>query len=83
LEIERANALLIVECDRRATNPPPTPTICSNTSNQNFKIAILFNIVERVGNYVSEENNPHTAHRARVESYALWAYKVYIEMMIA
>jgi hypothetical protein len=43
---------LTVKSNCRATNLPPTPTIFSNTSNKNFEIAILFNVVENSGNYV-------------------------------
>jgi hypothetical protein len=61
LEIERASAFLIVERDWRATNVPLTPTIFPNTSNQNFEIAILFNVVESSGSYVIEDDNhPHS-----------------------
>ena len=68
--------LLIVESDSRATIAPLTPVISPNTSNQNFGIAILFNIVECSGNQVFEDDNPLTALRARVVSYFLGAYKV-------
>jgi hypothetical protein len=34
------------------------------------------------GNYIFEDDNPPTALRARVVSYALAAYKVYIEKVI-
>jgi hypothetical protein len=37
---------LIVESDWRATNAPFTPAISPDTFNQNFEIAILFNVVE-------------------------------------
>jgi hypothetical protein len=66
-------AFLIVECDWRATKPSLTPTISPNTSNQNFEIDILFNVVERSGNYVFEDDTPPTVPRARVVSYALGA----------
>jgi hypothetical protein len=49
---------LIVKTDWRATNLPPTPTISPNTSNQNFEIAILFNVVEKSGNEVFEDDPP-------------------------
>jgi len=45
------------------------PTISPNTSNQNFEIAIMFNIVERSGDYVFHDDNTNTALRARVASY--------------
>ena len=38
---------LIVENHWWATNPPPTPTISPNISNQNFEIAVLFKAIER------------------------------------
>ena len=69
---------LIVESDWRATNPSLTPTISPNTSNQNLEIAILFNVVEMSGNYVFEDDTPPTAITARVVSYALGAYQVFI-----
>ena len=37
----------------------------------------MFNVVERSGNYVFEDDNPLTALRARVVSYALGTYKVF------
>jgi len=39
-------------------------------------------VVGRSENYVFEDYNPLIAFKARVVSYALGAYKVYIEMMI-
>jgi hypothetical protein len=42
---------LIVKSDWRKTNTPPT----LKTSNKNFEIAILFNVVEKSGNYVFPE----------------------------
>jgi hypothetical protein len=54
-----------------ASIPPLTPTISPNKSNQNFEIAILFNLVERSGNYVFEDDNPLTALRSRLVRYAL------------
>jgi hypothetical protein len=71
--------ILIVESDWRATNPTLPPTIYPNTSNQHFEIAILFNVVERHGNHVFEDDKPSTAPMAKVVSYALGAYKVFIE----
>jgi hypothetical protein len=62
---------LIVESDWVESSPPFTPTISPNTSNQNFEIAILFNVVEWSGNYVFEVDNPSIALRSRVVSYAL------------
>jgi hypothetical protein len=41
---------LIVENDWSATNPPLTPTIYPNTSDQNFELATLFNVVKSTGN---------------------------------
>ena len=73
---------LIVESDRRATNPPPTPIISSNTYNQNFYIAILLSVVERSGNYVFEDDNPFAVLRERVVSCVLGFYKVDIEGVI-
>ena len=46
-----------VEGNWRATSPPPKPTISPNTSNQNFEMAILFDIIERCGYYVFEDDN--------------------------
>ena len=49
-------------------------TISPSTFNQNFEIAILFNIVERSGNYVFEdESSLPTALRAKAGSYVLGA----------
>jgi len=56
LDIERLKSFLIVKTDWRATNPPPTLTISSTIFNQNFKIGILINVIERSGNYVLEDN---------------------------
>jgi hypothetical protein len=49
---------LIVESDWRGTNPPLTPTISPNISNQNFTIDILFHIVESSGKKFFEDDNP-------------------------
>jgi hypothetical protein len=68
---------LIVESDWNATNTSSMPSISSNTSNLNFEIAILFNAVESSGNYIFEQDTPHTVFRPRVIRYALGAYKVY------
>jgi len=48
---------LIIARKWKATNPSLLPTISSNKSNQNLEIAILFNIDERSGNYVFEDDN--------------------------
>ena len=53
------------------------PTIFPNTSNKNFEIALLSNIIQRSGNYVFEDDNPLTALMARVISYAKDADKIY------
>ena len=82
MEIQRASALFnSLENDLRATNPPLTPTFSPNTSNQNFQIGILFNVVESFGNKVFKDDSLSTpiALRARVVSYALVAYMVFIE----
>jgi hypothetical protein len=42
----------------------------------------LFNIVERFGNYVFEDDTHPTALRARVVSYAHGAFKVFIESVV-
>jgi hypothetical protein len=75
LEIERASALLKAKSDWRATKNPLTPSISLNTSNQNFEMAILFNVVESSGNEVFEDDNPPTDLRSSVVLYALGAYK--------
>ena len=36
----------------------PTPIISSNTTDQHFDITILFNVDERSGNYVFEDEIP-------------------------
>ena len=43
---------------------------------------MLFNVIERSVNYVFNDDKSPTAQWARVLSYALEAYKVYIERMI-
>jgi hypothetical protein len=73
---------LIVESDWRATNAPLTPTIFPNTSNKDFEIAILFHAVQSSGNYTFEQDTPPTVFRARVISYALGAYMVYIKIFV-
>ena len=60
--------------------PPPTPTISPNTSNRYFEIAILFNLVERSGNYVFEDD-----HSRQGKGYKLCSGDIkgiYIERMI-
>jgi hypothetical protein len=47
---------LIVESVWRATTAPLTPTISPNIFNQNFEIAMLFNVVESSGNSVLEDD---------------------------
>ena len=42
----------------------------------------MFNVVERSGNYVFEDDTPPTALRARVVSHALKAFKVFIESLV-
>ena len=73
---------LIVESDWKATNTPSMPTIYPNTSNQNCEIAFLFKGVEKSGNYIFKDDTHPTALRARVVSYALGAYKVFIESFV-
>jgi hypothetical protein len=58
------------------------PTISPNTSNQNFEIAISFNLVESSENWIFEDDSPFTALRARVVIYDLGAYKVFIESVV-
>jgi hypothetical protein len=77
LKIKRASVLLIVESDWRATDPPLTSTISSNTCNQNFEIFIFFNVVESSGISDFEDDKHPKPLRARVVSYALGAYKVF------
>ena len=67
---------MIVKSDWRKANTPPTPTISPKTSNKNFEIAILFNVVEKSENYVFGDDTAPTALSARVVSYAMGAYKV-------
>ena len=70
----------------RATRPPSTLIGSLNTSNQNLEITILFIVVEGPGHYIYKEDPPSTARgsspRARVVSYALGAYKVFIERVV-
>jgi hypothetical protein len=42
----------------------------------------LFNVVERLGNYIFELDTPPTVFRARLISCALGAYKVFIESFV-
>jgi hypothetical protein len=58
---------------------PPTPTISTSLSNQNFEIAILFSVIERSGNYIFKDGKSPTVLRDRVISYTLETYEVYIE----
>jgi hypothetical protein len=58
------------------------PTIYPNTSNKNRDIAFLFNIVERSGNYIFEDETPPTSLRERVVINALGAHKVVIESSV-
>ena len=64
------------------TNLPPTPTISPDTFNKNFEIVILFNVVERSGNYAFEDNPPPPTPWVRVVNYAMGTFKVYIERVI-
>ena len=43
----------------------------------------MFTVIKRSGNYVFEDDDPPKTFRARVVSYVLEAFKVYIERMIA
>ena len=61
---------------------PPTPIIPPNTSNPNFEIAILFSVVDfQIENMFLRRTLPQTL-RTRVLSYALGAYKVFIEGVV-
>ena len=74
---------LIVESDWSANSPLPTPTISPNTSNQNFDIPVLFSVVDfQVENIFLRRIPPPTTLRARGLSYALGAYKVFIEGVV-
>jgi len=68
--------------DWRVTNPPPMPTISPNTSNPNFEIVILFNVVERSRNFIFEDDIPLTTFRTKIVWYVLRQYKVYVERVI-
>ena len=59
------------------------PIVSPNTSNKNFELTILFNVIERSGNYFFRDDKPHTALRARFVMLALGAYKLYIERVLA
>jgi hypothetical protein len=73
---------LTVEREWKAANRPLTLTIFPNTSNHNLETANLFNVVESSGNYVFEDDEPLRAPRAKVVSYALRAYKVFIDSVV-
>jgi hypothetical protein len=62
---------IIVESVWRATSPPLTPTFSTKTANQNFETAILFNVVERTGIYVFEDDNSLKALKLRIVNFAL------------
>ena len=51
---------IIAESIKRTTNPPLTSTISPNIPNQNFEIAIFFSVLNRSGNYVFEDEHPHS-----------------------
>jgi hypothetical protein len=77
---------LIVQSDWKATNSPSTSTISPNTSNQNLEIASLLSVVDFLieimflrRNFVLRRN---TALRARVVSYALGSYKIFITSVV-
>jgi hypothetical protein len=53
-----------------------------NTSNQNFEIAILFSVVDFQIENIFLRRIPPTNLRARVLSYALGTYKVFIEGVV-
>ena len=74
---------LIVESDWKATNTPSTPTISQNTYNQNCEIAIFFSVVDFQIENIFLRRIPPTTLTARVLSYALGAYKVFIEGVVA
>jgi hypothetical protein len=74
---------LIVESDWKATNTPSTPTSSRKTSNQNFEIAILFSVVDFQIEIMFLRRTLPKAFRARVVSYALGAYKIFIEHVVA
>ena len=84
MEIERASVLFNFQkwLEGKHTPPPPVYTISPNTPNRNCEIDILSNVIERSRNYVFKDDKPPTAFRARVISFVLGAYKVYIKMVI-
>jgi hypothetical protein len=62
---------------------PSTPIISPKITNPHVDLAFLFNIAERWGNYVFEdENPPPIALRTRIVSYTLGAYKIFIESFV-
>jgi hypothetical protein len=73
---------LIVESGWRVINPPLTPIISPNTFNQSLKILILFNVVESSENYVFKDGKPPRTPRAKVVSYALGSYVVFIDTFV-
>ena len=76
-KLNRLVPLLIVESDWMATNPLPTPTLFPNTSNQNFQLTVLFNVVERSGNHVFEDDNSPSEGVHRIGN-----HKVFIESVV-
>ena len=65
----------IVESNWRATNPPLMPTISSNTSNQNFEIAVFLSVVDfQIENMFLRRKLPHNP-QGKGFSYALGVYK--------
>ena len=75
-KLEQLVPLLIVESDWKAANNPSTPTISPNTSNQNFKIAILFRVTDfQRENMFFEEVTPPQPLGQGFCSYALEVYK--------
>ena len=58
METERASALFHSRKGLEGILTPPTPTISSNTSTQNFEIPILFNAIERSENCVFVDDKP-------------------------
>ena len=66
----------------RQLTPLPHLTSPQNASSQNFEMTILFHAVESSGNYTFEQETPPTVFRASVISYALGAYKIFIEIFV-
>jgi hypothetical protein len=62
---------LIVKRVWKATNTPSKPTIYPKTSNKNFEIAILFNVVENSVNLVFKDDNPPQSPQGK--GYKLYA----------